>query len=240
MSEQKNVSVPDGWKLVPIKPTIEMLEAGSMKIMANQIAGYCYRSMLAAAPSGLPQAEQPKMVDTGSYGPNSLRSQTAAERIMEQEDKSQREFDSKRLRRVVNLLGLSNAVPDGDLSCCIGAVLGMVARKIEEMQAEQPQSQAALQSLVDQAQELDMGYGMHGGEAWVIAKQIVVDGGTSHKQLAYKVHADFMVFNTKQAAIKALRKADLPLGWVVISVNELPPDFQPHQPSQRESSNDNQ
>jgi hypothetical protein len=51
-------AVPDGFVLVPKKPTIKMLDAGSMNIMANQIAGSCYRAMLAAAPSASEPTEQ--------------------------------------------------------------------------------------------------------------------------------------------------------------------------------------
>lgn len=50
------------------------------------------------------------------------------------ETQNEREFNAKRLRRVVNLLGLDSAVPEDNetLLGCIGSVLGMVARKIEE------------------------------------------------------------------------------------------------------------
>lgn len=46
----------------------------------------------------------------------------------------EQEFNAKRLRRVVNLVGLSSAVPtdDATLLGCMGSVLGMVARKLEE------------------------------------------------------------------------------------------------------------
>lgn len=50
-------------------------------------------------------------------------------------DPTAAEFDNARLRRVVGLLNLDMAVPDGDLLGCLGTVLGMVARKIEEMRA---------------------------------------------------------------------------------------------------------
>ncbi|HJV52766.1 MAG TPA: hypothetical protein VJ652_14965 [Noviherbaspirillum sp.] len=59
-STAPQVEAKEGWKLVPVKPTLAMLEAGSMNIMANTIAGYCYRAMLDAAPSSQKEGEQPK------------------------------------------------------------------------------------------------------------------------------------------------------------------------------------
>jgi len=50
------------------------------------------------------------------------------------------EFSAKRLRRVVNLCGLDDAVPasDAELLACMGSVLGMVARKLEEASVRVP------------------------------------------------------------------------------------------------------
>lgn len=63
------VTVPEGWKLVPEKPTLAMLEAGSMNIMANTIAGYCYRAMLAAAPAApVAQAQQSECAGCNGRG----------------------------------------------------------------------------------------------------------------------------------------------------------------------------
>ena len=51
------VSIPEGWKLVPIKPTIEMLRAGHSEWIESAGANPCfnvYRAMLAAAPEAKP------------------------------------------------------------------------------------------------------------------------------------------------------------------------------------------
>lgn len=52
--------------------------------------------------------------------------------LLTRHDANQREFDSERLHRVANLVGIDSAIPKGDLSGCVGAVLGMVAKRIEE------------------------------------------------------------------------------------------------------------
>ena len=49
-----NATVPDGWALVPLEPTLEMLEAGTYKIGVRD----CYRAMLSAAPAALQPAQQ--------------------------------------------------------------------------------------------------------------------------------------------------------------------------------------
>lgn len=58
-------------------------------------------------------------------------------------DEEAHEFNAKRLRRVVSMLGLNSAVPadDATLLGAMGSVLGMVARKLEEKEATaQPQA----------------------------------------------------------------------------------------------------
>ena len=48
--------VPDGWKLVPIEPTPDMLAAAILSSHALKVhrAGRCYRAMIAAAPEAKP------------------------------------------------------------------------------------------------------------------------------------------------------------------------------------------
>lgn len=55
-------AVPDGWKLVPVEPTPEMMKAGCA-VPLNKAARHnsCYRAMLAAAPSA-PKADDPVKV----------------------------------------------------------------------------------------------------------------------------------------------------------------------------------
>jgi hypothetical protein len=42
-------AVPEGWKLVPVEPTIEMMEAGRKWAAVNQL-GEVYRAMLSSSP----------------------------------------------------------------------------------------------------------------------------------------------------------------------------------------------
>ncbi|HDR2728607.1 TPA: Eaa protein, partial [Enterobacter roggenkampii] len=56
-SEQLNSPViPDGWKLVPIDPTKDMLRAGQSVVGFWLNTVHCYSKMLAAAPAA-PQQE---------------------------------------------------------------------------------------------------------------------------------------------------------------------------------------
>jgi len=58
------MEIPEGWKLVPIEPTMEMFEAGDAKIMRGPISallnspGDIYAAMLGAAPSAAAPASQ--------------------------------------------------------------------------------------------------------------------------------------------------------------------------------------
>jgi hypothetical protein len=55
------VSVPEGWKLVPMEPTLEMVEATWEDDAVMKADGYnairkaMYRAMLAASPTGEPK-----------------------------------------------------------------------------------------------------------------------------------------------------------------------------------------
>lgn len=42
--------VPDGWQLVPVEPSVEMIDAGLCGCMDNDVTVCVYKSMLAAAP----------------------------------------------------------------------------------------------------------------------------------------------------------------------------------------------
>lgn len=58
LSLQEGVKVPDGWKLVPIEPTVAMMQAGycawlradKTQVYGEAVADHCYSAMLAAAP----------------------------------------------------------------------------------------------------------------------------------------------------------------------------------------------
>ena len=63
-AELENVRVPEGWKLVPVEPTREMLDRGSHNVNCNYhygtmetIAKHAYKAMLTAAPTP-PNADQ--------------------------------------------------------------------------------------------------------------------------------------------------------------------------------------
>lgn len=62
-AELENVRVPEGWKLVPVEPTREMLDRGSHNVNCNYhygtmetIAKHAYKAMLTAAPTPPAQA----------------------------------------------------------------------------------------------------------------------------------------------------------------------------------------
>lgn len=56
LATERAPQVPEGWKLVPVKPTKEMLGAGwkhnDFNPMTDDIVAATYRAMLAAAPEG--------------------------------------------------------------------------------------------------------------------------------------------------------------------------------------------
>ena len=63
-AELENVRVPEGWKLVPVEPTREMLDRGSHNVNCNYhygtmetIAKHAYKAMLTAAQTP-PNADQ--------------------------------------------------------------------------------------------------------------------------------------------------------------------------------------
>ena len=63
-AELEKVRVPEGWKLVPVEPTREMLDRGSHNVNCNYhygtmetIAKHAYKAMLTAAPTP-PNADQ--------------------------------------------------------------------------------------------------------------------------------------------------------------------------------------
>ena len=77
LEQQLAARVPDGWKLVPVEPTSEMLYLVGKQgeVMADMAAGYrkeIWAAMLAATPQPVAQPEQPAMAPIGKRKLDSL------------------------------------------------------------------------------------------------------------------------------------------------------------------------
>jgi hypothetical protein len=71
-------------------------------------------------------------------------------------------------------------------------------------------------------------------DRWVIVRQIALDVGHGddvrtggRPELGYALISDPVTFGSREEARAALRKASLPLGWVLMPLSRLLPDLYP-------------
>jgi DNA-directed RNA polymerase subunit K/omega len=98
---------------------------------------------------------------------------------------SEIEFNATRLRRVAKLVGLESAVPEDDktLIGCMGSVLGMVARAIEDERGK-PVSKALTDVAAERARQIEV-------EGWTAAHDDEhADGSLTEAAITYALAAN--------------------------------------------------